>query len=322
MAIWNYSLQESTENKRAGPLPHCPLGRTGALLPALGLGCVTFGRELGEDESFRILDHALEQGLSLFDTAESYGTSEEIIGRWLASRDFPKEVTICTKVSFDNSPEHIACAVRGSIERLGIDQIDLYLLHVWDERVPIGETMSALKEQIDAGNVKALGGSNFTAEQLLAANEAGAKLGVRLEAVQNIYNLAKASEQDAVFDLCRNEDISFIAFSPLGAGFLTGKYTASRDDLPADSRFAVKPAHCDIYFSERNFQVVERLREKAEKTGETMTHLASAWVTSSADVACTLVGARTTEHIDNAMRAYKEGISVSQREEMLAWGTH
>ncbi|MCH2596589.1 MAG: aldo/keto reductase, partial [Pirellulales bacterium] len=108
----------------------------------------------------------------------------------------------------------------------------------------------------------------------------------------------------------------------LGAGFLTGKYPASRDDLPADSRFAVKPAHCDIYFSERNFQVVERLREKAEKTGETMTHLASAWVTSSAHVACTLVGARTTEHIDNAMRAYKEGISVSQREEMLAWGTH
>ncbi|MCH2597546.1 MAG: aldo/keto reductase, partial [Pirellulales bacterium] len=202
-------MQESTENTRAGPHAHCPLGRTGALLPALGLGCVTFGRELGEDESFRILDHALEQGLSLFDTAESYGTSEEIIGRWLASRDFPKEVTICTKVSFDNSPEHIACAVRGSIERLGIDQIDLYLLHVWDERVPIGETMSALKEQIDAGNVKALGGSNFTAEQLLAANEAGAKLGVRLEAVQNIYNLAKASEQDAVFDLCRNEDISF-----------------------------------------------------------------------------------------------------------------
>ena len=91
-------------------MPTARSAERGALLPALGLGCVTFGRELGEDESFRILDHALEQGLSLFDTAESYGTSEEIIGRWLASRDFPKEVTICTKVSFDNSPEHIACA--------------------------------------------------------------------------------------------------------------------------------------------------------------------------------------------------------------------
>ncbi len=178
--------------------------------------------------------------------------------------------------------------------------------------------MATLKEQIDQGHLKAVGGSNFSTEQLVVANRAGTTPGVRLDAVQNIYNLATASQQDHIFDLCRNEQISF---SPLGTGVLTGKYTPSRHDLPAGLRFAITPAHCDIYFSERNPHVVEQLRAKAEQRKDTLAHLAATWVTSSPEVSCVRFGARTTLHIDSTLRAYHALLSTTDRNELQSWGT-
>ena len=119
--------------------------------------------------------------------------------------------------------------------------------------------------------------------------------------------------------VCADEDITFLAYSPLGAGFLAGKYTADRDALPERTRFHVIPGHCDVYFSERNFRVVEQLRAKAAELDESMVYLAAAWVIANRSVGSTLFGARTTAHLDNALRAFHEGIPGELHAEMSAW---
>ena len=122
-----------------------------------------------------------------------------------------------------------------------------------------------------------------------------------------------------MFPVCREHDVSFIGFSPLGAGFLTGKYTANRDELPERSRFDVIPGHCDVYFSDQSFARVEKLRELSEQTGHSMVRLAAAWAIAADDVACTLFGARTIAHLENAIAARDPGVEQSILDEMSNW---
>ena len=322
-----------------------PLGRSALDLPALGLGCVTFGREIDEETSFRILDYAVERGVTLLDSAEAYGggnarqgrralyniddqrevsdemhSSEKIIGRWIAGTGGRNGVTICTKVSSGASPQNIHRVVEACCQRLGTDRIDVLMLHSWDEAVPIGESLAALTEHVQAGRVGALGCSNFTGDQLGQSIEAAGQLGIAgFEVVQNMYNLVRQEEGRDLFSLCRAHEISFMAYSPLGAGFLTGKYTADRNNLPDGTRFHISPAHCDIYFDERGFGIIEQLREAAQSTGRSMVDLAMAWVTGCPDVSCTLLGARRPAHIDNAMAAYENGLDEMLRAQMADW---
>lgn len=321
------------------------LGRTDISIPALGLGTVTFGREIDEETSFRMMDCAMENGLTLFDTAEAYGggnareyrrqnmnvddvrettgemhSSELIVGRWLRERNCRDQIVLCTKMSPPNPPDNIDRAVRDSIERLGVDCIDLYYLHSWDDDTPIDESLDALSRHVEAGRVRSIGCSNFTGEQLQAMLDSAAEHGyARPEAIQNNYNLACRDPEPDVFRICQENGVSFIAYSPIAAGFLTGKYTPDRDSLPAGSRFAVIPGHCDVFFTDRNFRIVEQLREKSEQTGQTMATLASAWVTSSPNVACTLFGARKIDHLLSGVAACESGIDAPLRAEMSAW---
>ena len=303
------------------------LGHTDQTISAIGLGCATFGREIDEETSFRILDYAVERGITFMDTAEAYGSgnaqayrrehldvddvreksdemhsSELILGRWLRARDCHGDVTVCTKVSTGNHPENIARAVRDCAERLGVEKIDLFMLHTPDEEVPIDESLEALNREVTAGRVNVIGCSNHSGDQLRETIGASRRLGLaRFEAIENIYNMAHREAEEDVFPVCAEHEISFITYSPLGAGFLTGKYTPDRDKLPEGTRFDVIPGHCDVYFSDEGFRTVEQLRARSEKLGLSMACLAGAWATRSPHVTCTLFGARTVEHVDNAI---------------------
>lgn len=322
-----------------------PLGRTGRTVSRIALGTTTFGREIGEDDSRRILDYAAERGMTLIDTAEGYGggnarryrrdvlgvrdvrettgevsSSERVIGTWMRDRGVADAVTVLTKVSSGNSPENVDRALNASLERLQLDSVPIYMVHSFDDRIPLDETLDALNRTVSDGRAHALGCSNFTGAQLRDALAVSAAKGyARMEIVENIYNLARPEEERDSMRVCAEQEITFLAYSPLGAGFLAGKYTPDRGALPERTRFHVIPGHCDVYFSERNFRVVERLRAKAAEVGESMVYLAAAWVVANRSVGSTLFGARTTAHIDNALRAWADGIPAGLRAEMTAW---
>ena len=326
-------------------LPQTSLGRTGKTIPRLGLGTTTFGREIDEDTSRQVLDYAFEAGIHFIDTAEAYGggnsrqgrrvsmgindvrettdemsASERIIGTWMADRGLHDKVGICTKVSSGNSPENIAAQFQKSLDRLQTDQVLLYMVHSYDDSVPLDETLDALNRCITSGQAQVIGCSNFTGPQLSDAMAISEREGyARLEIVQNLYNLAVPEAETDSFPVCAEHNITFLAYSPLGAGFLAGKYIDDRDNLPERTRFHVVPDHCDVYFSDRNFRVVETLRRRAAELGESMVFLAGAWVVGQLSVGCTLFGARSTSHIDNALRSLNEGISEELRAEMGAW---
>ena len=321
------------------------LGRTDQTIPDLGLGCVTFGREIDQDAAFELMDHAVARGMTLFDSAEGYGggnarqyrrdnldahderevsgemsSSELIVGRWLRATGRRDEITICTKMSPPNDPERIEQAVGDNLERLGVDCIDLYMLHGWDDDTPIAETLDALSDQVRSGRLRHLGVSNVSGEQLTQSLECSQAHGYeRFEAVENNYNLGCREPEEDLFSICAQQQVSFIGYSPLGAGFLTGKYTPDREALPTGSRFDVIPGHCDVYFSERNFRIVESLRRKSEELGQSMASLAAAWVVSSNRVDCTLFGGRKIEHLDSALAALANGLDPALRAEMSAW---
>lgn len=321
------------------------VGRTDLTISTIGLGCVTLGREIDEDTSYQVLDYAVEKGISWFDTAEVYGggdarayrknvlgineereasgevgSSEKVLGRWLRARSCRDQVSICTKVSSGNSPENIERALQTSPERLQTDFIDIYKLHGPDEEVPIEESLAMLHQQVQKGVVRAIGCSNFSGAQIREALEASAAGGfARFEITQPPYNLALPDAQEDVFPLCRQKEIAATPYSPLGAGFLAGKYTPDRTRFPRGSRFDVIPGHADEYFSERNFRVVEKLRHQAETVGQPMVRLAMAWVMAHPNVTSVLVGARKVEHIDNALEAMDMGLDPALREEMSLW---
>tara|TARA_Y100000588_G_scaffold214196_1_gene228084 strand:+ start:421 stop:1404 length:984 start_codon:yes stop_codon:yes gene_type:complete len=321
------------------------VGRTDITISPIGLGCVTFGREIDEETSYQMLDYAVERGVNWFDTAEAYGggnarayrrnflqvederetsgemaSSEKILGRWMRARDCRDQVVVCTKVSSGNKPDNIARALQDSLEHLQTDYIDIYKLHGPDADVPIGESLAVLNEQVDKGVLKSIGCSNFSGAQLREALDASAANGwARFEIIQPPYNLAIPEAQEDLFPLCRQEEIAVSPYSPLGAGFLAGKYSLGQQEFPSGSRFDVIPAHANDYFSERNFRMVEELRRKSQEVGESMVRLAMAWVMTHPDVTSVLVGTRKKEHIDNALEALNAGLAEDLRAEMSAW---
>ncbi len=251
----------------------------------IGLGCVTFGREIDEDASFALLDHALERGITHFDTAAAYGggASETILGKWLASRK-PADITVATKIL----PPYERMDITDSLRRLGVDHIDLLYLHQWHD--------TALKaaDALEKLPVKRFGASNVTLDQLRA-------LGPRFSVIQNNHNLAVSDVSDALRDYCAAHEIAIVTYSPLGAGFLTGKH---QNGVQAGSRFEIIPGHQQVYFHEAAYQRLARLEAIAKRAGHSQAHLALAWALHQPDIACTLIGGRTPAHIDQAFAAF------------------
>jgi 1-deoxyxylulose-5-phosphate synthase len=291
------------------------LGRTGLDVSSIGMGCVTFGREIDEADSFAVMDRALDQGITLFDTAEAYagGRSEEVVGAWMASRGVRGRIVLATKKLPPCTPAALAESVDHSLRRLRTDAIDLYQLHAWDATTALEETLEALDRIARAGKIRSFGCSNFAAWQLCKALWRSDVHGWRrMETVQPNYNLAVRDIEKELLPLCADEGIGVITYSPLGAGFLTGKYSKGAPE-PQGVRLKILPAHQRIYYTDAGFRIMEGLRETARSAGRSMVSLALAWVIGQPGIASVLVGARHVSQVDQAFEAEREGLTAELR---------
>lgn len=321
------------------------VGSTGVGLSSIGLGSDMFGVRLDERECFHILDYALEKGITYLDTAEWYGNgmSERIIGNWMRERRCRDRVAVLTKFFPPNATtwgnrEYVRQALDASLSRLQSDYVDIYMMHFPDPNVPIEETLSTLSEEAEAGRVRALGCSNFSAEQLEEALEVSVTGGYQTFWVhQPEYNLvmppyAAGVEdpdyvyhpvglyelEDRIFPHCQRENIASTIYSPLGGGFLSGQY-ARGSPPPESSRAKGNQRYIDRRFTERNFQILDELQAKAGELGMSVYNLAMAWAMTHPAATSTITGARRLEHIDNALEASETRLTPGLRAEMTAW---
>lgn len=274
----------------------------------IGLGCVTFGREIDLPASFSIMDYALEKEISFFDTAAVYGggASEEIIGQWSAQRGrAAMHITIATKLLPPFEATTIAAAVEQSLMRLRRDRIDILFLHSWHPSVGDDHVLVELNKLLISGKIGALGASNFNAGQLnaLLQQQVNNDL-VPVAFIQNNQNFAVSDVDDELRKLCRDFNVHIITYSPLGAGFLTGKY---RHAVSPDARFEIIPGHKDIYFNDHAWERLDKLLKVAKETGKPVASLALSWAFRQPQVSSVLIGCRSTQHIDQALAAIEYG---------------
>lgn len=313
-----------------------PLGRSGLSTSRIILGCGNFGgigsapQFFGEGESreeaFPLMDAAVELGITVFDTADAYGggRSERWIGEWLAERG-RTDVLVTTKVfhsvvgdASDRglAPDRIRRQVEGSLERLGQDSLDMYVMHAWDEQTPIAETLGALDELVRARKVRAIGASNIWHDQLEEALAASEEHGlVRFEWVQNPYSLLDRTAEEEVLTICEREELGFTPFGPLEGGWLTGKYHRGQSP-PAGSRMSLRPepyAHLDC---ERVYRGLELLQAEADRRGVDLATLALAWVVSHPLVAGTIVGPRRPSQLAPVRAALELELDADERDEL------
>jgi aryl-alcohol dehydrogenase-like predicted oxidoreductase len=311
------------------------LGRTGVRVSSLGLGCAGFGGvgsevELfgrGEDQetAFQLMDHALELGINFFDTANSYGggRSEAMVGRWLASRRTRDDVVLATKVATRLGPgvndgglsrRHILQQVEESLRRLRTDWLDLYITHQVDDDTALAETMRAMHDLVHSGKVRYLGASNIEGWRLMKGLWTSDRLGLaRTELVENEYNLLQRTAEAHVLPAATDQDLAFVAYSPLAGGWLTGKYRGG-EALPANSRMALRPGPYNHLNREGTFAAIEGLAAEAAQRGVSTGALALAWVTSHPGLTSALVGPRTLDQFGMAVESLEVTLSAEERD--------
>jgi aryl-alcohol dehydrogenase-like predicted oxidoreductase len=307
---------------------------SGQGISAIGLGTVNIGGVLDDEASFRLMDHALERGITFFDTAEEYtsGRAERRIGDWMRKTGSRDDVTILTKVLSGASDIH--AALDASLERLGTDHVDIYLMHEFVPSPPLDELLAVLTEEVQAGRVRAIGCSNYSTAQLEQALQISEERGYRrYEVLQPEYNLVMAPESDSsgesffpvglketedeLLPLAEREGVAVTAYSPLGSGFLTGKYTATNTEVP-DSRMGEGGPAAEHFLNDRNFEILGFVRSRADALGIPIVQLAQAWVMTHPSVTSTIIGPRTPEQIDEAIAAYELGLDPEVRAELSA----
>jgi len=274
---------------------------------AVGLGCNNFGGRIDEAATNEVVNAALDAGITLFDTADTYGgtLSEEYLGRALGSRR--DDAIIATKfgVPIDDerkggaSATYIARAVEDSLRRLGTDRIDLYQLHFPDPTTPFEETLAALDALVQAGKVLEIGASNLSADQIDETSRISAEGAyARFVSVQNEYSLLRRGpERFGVLDACARNGLVFIPYFPLASGVLTGKYRRNMAP-PAGTRLAAMPAdRVADALSDKVFDRVETLDSFARDHGHTLLDLAIAWLLARPTVASVIAGATKPEQV-------------------------
>ncbi len=283
-----------------------PLGRSGLDVPPLCFGCNIFGWTVDETASFRLLDEAAEAGLVFLDTADVYsrwapghqgGESEAIIGRWMRARGNRDRMIIATKVGMDMGEGreglkagYVARAVEASLTRLGTDRIDLYQAHKDDPGTPQEETLAAFGRLIEAGKVRAIGASNFSAERLGEALDLSRGGLPRYESLQPEYNLYDRSGfEGALEDVCARNGLGVITFFALAAGFLTGKYRSEADfgKSPRGARSMPK------YLNDRGLRILSALDEVAAAHRSEPASIALAWLMAKPGVTAPIASATT-----------------------------
>jgi aryl-alcohol dehydrogenase-like predicted oxidoreductase len=297
------------------------LGRTGMQVSRFGLGTMVLGAWGNTDhgECTRIINSALDAGINLVDTADTYGggENETLVGTALQGRR--DEIVLCTKFHFPvgddtdpnrrgNSRRWIMTAVEDSLRRLGVDHIDLYQVHRPDPTTSMEETVDALSDLVRAGKIRAWGTSTFPAEEIVEAHwAADRQSGIGPHTEQSPYSIFCRGVERDVLPTAERHGMGVLTWSPLSGGWLTGKY--KRDDpAPTGSRAETNPDHFDGS-NEAKFSAVEALTDIATEAGLSLTHMALAWNGTHPAISTTLLGPRTEEQLNDLLGAAEIDLS-------------
>jgi aryl-alcohol dehydrogenase-like predicted oxidoreductase len=308
------------------------LGATGLRVSRLCLGAMTYGDPgwsswvLTEEQGRPFIKRAIEHGINFFDTADMYslGRSEEVLGR--ALRDFSSrdKVVIATKVYYPMSDDpndrglsrkHVMAAIDASLRRLGTDYIDLYQIHRWDADTPIEETLHALHDVVRSGKARYIGASSMMSWQFAKALYLADRHGwTRFVAMQNHYNLVYREEEREMLPLCREEGIGVIPWSPLARGFLAGN--RKRGERAATAREQSDTFAHGLYYSDADYDVVDRVVEIAGRKGVRPAQVALAWLLRQPGVTAPIVGASKMEQLDQAVSALDVQLSDEEARQL------
>ncbi|MFB6280721.1 MAG: aldo/keto reductase [Haloferacaceae archaeon] len=321
------------------------LGRTGIEVSELAFGTWRFGRrlidgeerydrpasegvvEVGEDRAYDLLDAYADAGGNFIDTADKYGDgrAEEWIGNWLADRD-REEFVIATKIHRPRGDDpnarglnrkHVRAQIDVCLDRLGTDYVDLLYCHRWDDRTPAEETMRTLDGLVRDGKVNYLGLSSGAPDawKVVRANEIARREGYEpFTVTQPRYNLVDREIEPNYLPMCREYGLGIVPWSPLGWGFLTGKYT--REDRPDESTASTENAFAEQYLTEENFAALDVLREVADEADATPAQVALAWQLHHPDVTAPIVGARTVAQLEENLAASDIALTDGQVERL------
>src|SRR5581483_4249743 len=301
------------------------LGRTGLRVSRLCLGMMSYGAHegrpwaLGEEAAEPIVRHAVENGVIFFDTADVYngGESEVITGRLLRKLfGTREEYVVATKVHGRTMPgenggglsrKHILASIDASLQRLGLDYVDLYQTHRWDYRTPIEETMEALHDVVRAGKARYLGASSMFAWQFAKAQHVAP---TRFVSMQNHYNLVYREEEREMIPQCVDQGVAVLPWSPLARGLLAGNRTRSGERLTERAR---TDAFGDsLYVPELDFPVVDRAAEVAAARGVPAAQVALAWLWQKPGVTAPIVGATRLSHLEDALAAERLALDADE----------
>jgi aryl-alcohol dehydrogenase-like predicted oxidoreductase len=290
------------------------LGKSGIDVSIVGLGTNNFGDRIDLDATREVLHAALDLGVTLIDTAESYGkvsgASEEFIGQLLGSRR--KDVVLATKFGLRNTPSkepvggtraYIMEAVNESLTRLKTDWIDVYQMHRPDDKTPIDDTLRALEELVKSGKVRAIGCSNFTGKQVDAAMKAAQTIGTTpFTAVQDQYSLLARGIEQELLPAIEQHGLGLLPYFPLASGLLTGKYKPGAA-MPQGSRLSYSDRHIERFVTDANWKMVEELQAFCDRRNRSILELAFGWLLANPSVSSVIAGATKPEQLEGNVKA-------------------
>jgi len=312
-------------------MKYLKLGNTGIKISKMVLGTMQMGWRIDEETSFKIMDRALELGINTFDTADIYskwsedsypGKTEEIIGKWLKDRETRDDLILATKLYGDMgedvnnrglSRRHIHQAVIGSLKRLQTDWIDIYFTHTFDKDTPVEETLRTFTSLIEKGRINYIGASNHPAWRIMQSLWVSDKYDLaRYELLQPVYNIArrKAFEQE-IEPIVQEYNLGVTSYSPLGGGFLTGKYSKTKK-VETPRYDSVKKR----YFKDKNFELLKTIQKMAKEKEVTAAQIALLWVINKENITAPIIGANSIEQLEENIGALDIKLSEDNLKEL------